>query len=120
MLKLPFISHEKILKVGILEIKIGDTSNKKPGHNKLYYVSMKKSFVSLFFLLPVFMWTANAQLRHDMSSNYPSYRGLVMCGYQGWFRAPGDGSGNEWGHYGRDGKFDKDHNTVDFWPDVSG
>ncbi len=24
-----------------------------------------------------------------------------------------------WGHYGRDGKFDADHNTIDFWPDVS-
>jgi len=80
---------------------------------------MKKSFVSLFFLLSVFIWSANAQLRHDMSSNYMSYKGLVMCGYQGWFRAPGDGSGKEWGHYGRDGKFDSKHNTIDFWPDVS-
>lgn len=80
---------------------------------------MKKSFVSLFFLLSVFIWTANAQLRHDMSSNYLSYKGLVMCGYQGWFRSPGDGSCHEWGHYGRNGKFDKNHNTIDFWPDVS-
>ncbi len=60
-----------------------------------------------------------AQLRHDMSSNYMTYKGLVMCGYQGWFRAPGDGTGEGWGHYGREGKFDKDNNTIDFWPDVS-
>lgn len=62
---------------------------------------------------------ANAQNKHRNSSKYPSYKGLVMAGYQGWFRVPGDGSGKEWGHYGRNGKFDKDHNTIDFWPDVS-
>lgn len=41
-----------------------------------------------------------------------------MCGYQGWFRAEGDGSGRGWVHYGR-GKFDPNHCTVDLWPDVS-
>ena len=81
---------------------------------------MKKTFVILLLLSSLIHWETYAQLRHDMSSNYKSYKGLVMCGYQGWFRAPGDGSGTEWGHYGRDGKFDKDHNTIDFWPDVSG
>ena len=61
----------------------------------------------------------NAQSRHGKSTRYPTYKNLVMCGYQGWFRAPGDGSGNEWGHYGKNGKFDKKYNTIDFWPDVS-
>jgi len=61
----------------------------------------------------------NAQNKHGKSGKFPSYKGLVMAGYQGWFRAPGDGSGSEWGHYGKSGKFDKDHNTIDFWPDVS-
>ncbi|HEC44161.1 MAG TPA: xylosidase [Bacteroides sp.] len=81
---------------------------------------MKKTLILIILLASIVQLETNAQLKHDMSSNYTSYKGLVMCGYQGWFRAPGDGSGSEWGHYGRDGKFDKDHNTVDFWPDVSG
>jgi len=50
---------------------------------------------------------------------YPTYKGLVMAGYQGWFRADGDEADNGWGHFGRDGKFDSDHNTIDIWPDVS-
>jgi len=54
-----------------------------------------------------------------LPGNYPSYKGLVMAGYQGWFRTPEDGSGKGWGHYGNDGKFDFQNNTIDFWPDVS-
>lgn len=62
---------------------------------------------------------ANAQNKHGKVGKNTSYKGLVMAEYQGWFRAPGDGSGKDWGHYGRDGKCDKDHNTIDFWPDVT-
>ncbi len=51
---------------------------------------------------------------------YPSYKGLVMCGYQGWFRAPDDpGQTGEWWHFGRQGRFDPNHITIDLWPDMS-
>lgn len=59
------------------------------------------------------------QNKHGQSTHYKSYKGLVMAGYQGWFRADGDGSDSGWGHFGSAGKFDADHNTIDFWPDVS-
>ena len=55
----------------------------------------------------------------EKTALYPSYKGLVMCGYQGWFRAEGDGAGSKWGHYGRNGKFDPKNLTIDIWPDVS-
>jgi hypothetical protein len=45
--------------------------------------------------------------------------GKVMCGYQGWFNAPGDGSGRGWVHYGR-GRFEPGQCTIDLWPDVNG
>ena len=59
------------------------------------------------------------QNKHGQTTLYKSYKGLVMAGYQGWFRAEGDGSDSGWGHFGRNGKFDTEHNTIDFWPDVS-
>ena len=47
-----------------------------------------------------------------------SYEGRVMCGYQGWFRAEGDGAERGWVHYGR-GDFDPNNCSVELWPDVS-
>lgn len=46
--------------------------------------------------------------------------GKVLCGYQGWFNTPGDGSGFGFVHWGQGldrtngGRF-----TVDMWPDVT-
>ncbi len=43
--------------------------------------------------------------------------GSVMCGYQGWFRTPGDGTNTGWHHYG--GKdFGPGACGIDLWPDV--
>lgn len=36
---------------------------------------------------------------------YPTYKGLIMAGYQGWFRAEGDEANRGWGHFGRGNKF---------------
>lgn len=45
--------------------------------------------------------------------------GKVMCGYQGWFDAEGDGSGRGWTHWAwRDG-FHPGSCKIDLWPDVS-
>ena len=42
-----------------------------------------------------------------------------MCGYQGWFRAEGDGAGRGWVHYCTRGRFEPVSLKVDLWPDVS-
>lgn len=44
--------------------------------------------------------------------------GKVLCGYQGWFRVPEDGSNNGWHHYGTRKRFEPGHCTIDLWPDV--
>src|SRR5437867_2464022 len=45
--------------------------------------------------------------------------GKVVCGYQGWFTAPGDGSGRGWRHYPAAGQFKPGWCGIDLWPDVS-
>lgn len=45
--------------------------------------------------------------------------GKVMCGYQGWFAAKGDGSDRGWVHYGVGKEFAPGKCTIDLWPDVS-
>lgn len=46
-------------------------------------------------------------------------RGKVLCGYQGWFAAEGDGSGAGWAHYGSGGRFEPGRCSIDLWPDMS-
>src|SRR4051812_40872188 len=44
----------------------------------------------------------------------------VMCGYQGWFRCPGDAAGEGWRHWSRDSKkITPETLTVEMWPDTS-
>ena len=45
--------------------------------------------------------------------------GKVLCGYQGWFTCPGDGSGRGWHHWQKQGRFRPGSCTIDLWPDVS-
>jgi len=80
---------------------------------------MNRIYLLLIFLFMFSSFNLDAQDKHGEKTMYKSYKGLVMAGYQGWFRADGDGTNRGWGHYGRDGKFDYGHNTIDFWPDVS-
>jgi hypothetical protein len=51
--------------------------------------------------------------------NRSTLTGKVVCGYQGWFTAPGDGSGRGWRHYPAGGQFKPGRCCIDLWPDVS-
>ena len=47
-------------------------------------------------------------------------RRKVLCGYQGWFRCPGDPAGEGWRHWSRDPRTITPANlTVEMWPDTS-
>jgi hypothetical protein len=49
-----------------------------------------------------------------------SLRHKVLCGYQGWFRCPGDPAGEGWRHWSRNpAKIAPDTLTVEMWPDLS-
>src|SRR5512138_701184 len=75
-----------------------------------------KEIFTLALLVAV---TASGATKHSLSSRYPTYEGRVMCGYQGWFRAQGDGSGEGWSHYSERGVLSPGTIHPDFWPDVT-
>jgi hypothetical protein len=45
--------------------------------------------------------------------------GKVMCGYQGWFSAQGDGDERGWTHWGGRRGFQPGSCNIDLWPDMS-
>jgi hypothetical protein len=69
-----------------------------------------------FFIVLTLLATdlLKAQSKHSKITLYPTYNGLVMAGYQGWFRAAGDGSSTKRYAYG-----DENRSGIDSWPDVS-
>lgn len=68
---------------------------------------MKKSI--LLFLALLLLTDISAATKHSKTTRYPSYKGLVMAGYQGWFRAPE-----------KNKLFPNEESVrIDMWPDVS-
>jgi hypothetical protein len=63
--------------------------------------------------LVLFLNVCFGQNKHSKSTLYPSYKGLIMAGYQGWFRAKGDGTDATHYAYG-----DEHRSGIDMWPDV--
>lgn len=53
------------------------------------------------------------------AENPSGLKGRIVTGYQGWFRAEGDGSGLGFRHYQKGGKFQPGQCTIDLWPDLS-
>ncbi len=67
----------------------------------------KKGIIAIIGLWLVFI-SVDGQ-KHAETTKYPSYKGLTMSGYQGWFKMP------------KDGVMYPDENKIriDMWPDVS-
>ncbi|MBV9849455.1 MAG: hypothetical protein JO250_07190, partial [Armatimonadetes bacterium] len=59
-------------------------------------------FRPLLLLLWVILAALPAQGRRQSAVDVTSLRGKVLCGYQGWFRCPGDAAGMGWVHWSRD------------------
>lgn len=75
-------------------------------------MNLKK--IAVFMLYGFSIFNLQAQSKHSKETLYPSYNGLIMAGYQGWFRAEGDGTGSKRFAYG-----DEKVSYIDMWPDVS-
>lgn len=55
----------------------------------------------------------------EQSVNTKTLTNKVMCGYQGWFTAKGDGSERDWFHWEWKGGFEPGKCSIDLWPDVT-
>jgi hypothetical protein len=51
--------------------------------------------------------------------SHPTLVGKVVTGYQGWFRAEGDGTGEGWVHFGPGKRLSTEACAFDLWPDLS-
>lgn len=70
---------------------------------------MKKILCCVLISLMFCSQVVFSQTKHAKTTNYPSYKGLVMAGYQGWFRPQADGKMYP----------DESRIHIDMWPDVS-
>jgi hypothetical protein len=84
--------------------------------------------VLLVLLARAVAWGVNAQTQPAAGPGIiraepvaaDSLRGKVMCGYQGWFRCPGDAARMGWIHWSRDpARIAPSLLTFELWPDMA-
>jgi hypothetical protein len=94
---------------------------------------IRKSLIAQTFFLLLVCLTASAFHPKDdcgsctekatkvkpVSAASNSLEGKILCGYQGWFNAEGDGANLGWKHYLSNRKFEPGWCSVDFWPDMT-
>lgn len=77
---------------------------------------------ALWFIVPFAPPTATGEDKPpaDTDIDATTLHHKVMCGYQGWFRCPGDPADEGWVHWSRDrAKITPDTLTFEMWPDTS-
>lgn len=70
---------------------------------------MYRKIIFSAIVLCGFIINMQAQTKHSKTTNYPSYKGLIMAGYQGWFNVPASGIMYP----------DEAQVRIDMWPDMS-
>ncbi len=78
-------------------------------------------------LLPMTVVPTSTRRESDSSEEQPSavinattLHKKVLCGYQGWFRCPGDSTSEGWRHWSRDSEtIHATSLTFDMWPDMT-
>jgi hypothetical protein len=77
------------------------------------------AFLAAAFSLP-FYRRADRPVQRVETVDATTLRHKVLCGYQGWFRCPGDGADRGWRHWSRNTKtITQETLTFEMWPDTS-
>ena len=85
------------------------------------YLNQHRNYAVMFFFVCM-MVSGSSNAQNSTSANgyrYPTYKGLVMAGYQGWFNTAADGAGRNWHHFQRRGVFAPGSCEIDLWPDMT-
>jgi hypothetical protein len=94
-----------------------------PGPGVPYQIVDAKLFLEptpLFTKLTAKPWLEPYQEQTHNDIDAKTIRGKVLCGYQGWFRCPGDGAEQGWVHWSRDSRrIAAETLTFDMWPDMT-
>jgi hypothetical protein len=76
------------------------------------------SMLRCFSLILLFLSTFPARAAEPVDAN--GLRGKIMCGYQAWFRCPGDAANMGWIHWSRNfNRIAPETLTIDLWPDMA-
>jgi hypothetical protein len=78
-----------------------------------------RSILRISFVLLSLLAAAGASAK-TRAVDATTLKGKVMCGYQGWFRCPGDAAKMGWVHWSRDSsRIAPDTLTFEMWPDMA-
>jgi hypothetical protein len=81
---------------------------------------MKRSSITPIALLSVLACVTIAGKAKTEDVDATSLQGKVMCGYQGWFRCPGDAANLGWVHWSRDWRrIVPETLSFEMWPDMA-
>jgi hypothetical protein len=74
----------------------------------------------VFALPPTHVLVSDEAASRSPSVDASTMHHKVLCGYQGWFRCPGDAAGEGWQHWSKDSmKFAANSVTFEMWPDLT-
>src|SRR4051794_34328262 len=74
----------------------------------------------LMVVLPTVTALADERPLPKSDVDATTIRRKVFCGYQGWFRCPGDPAGEGWRHWSRESRtIGPNALTFEMWPDMT-
>jgi hypothetical protein len=85
-----------------------------PDHSR--HFTLSKTLPLTGVLLGMLAGSVQAQIAPGVEAS--TIRGKVVCGYQGWFRCPGDPANMGWIHYSRRREITPQSLTFEMWPDM--
>ena len=107
-------SEPMITELKQLEDRLAESGLKKSEKNKLNRLKSElEELLAIRKSMSPYRGFKNSKIDNQ------GLHGKIMCGYQGWFTAKGDGSGSDWTHYKAGKELKPGSITIDLWPDMS-